>query len=1404
MQITNKEEYKEIQISTLNLSTRTFNSLMRAGLNTLYLLIENADQFEKIRNMGAKSIAEIEEIFRDIEEHGLTGSACSFDNTPEAIDETKKAEAIPSLSDEILNRPADDLHISVRISNSFHRERIETIGQVLALNAADILHLKNMGTLSQQQLLDEIEQLKTKGDAYFESEDDDTEPKEGTPKYSKRELDIATVKKLQDDYGFRTIWLCEWYNISRQRVSQKLSERINHGKWCGKELLSDERSSITEMVNVESFYKETESKKYYLVNNMTDDCAFLIVSDTDIKCFFLEDLPVALQMLLKSHQLHRFSENECVAAKELGRKVMVLKKEYFMPRYSYTYRRLAAARDMTNEEYADFLFGLPYIPANTSITDERIISFLQENTIDGRTLIPSTPDTQWIRSFISRSPYNTEEFIAFYGFSTTGTEDNQEFDFTAVSTVEKDMQIYDTGADDIEKLYAGSPLLGSVILSKKSLDILNKNSKKYIGQLLNNSSVKLDLKEEMQIALAVINYAKGWDAEDESGFWRYITAQFGYRDESGQLRNLLCNCVKDALIRNHRWFVTNVSGNQFKSSIVVHAFSTKKSWLYFCDFLFDFYKTNLDWEYIENDPMIARMVLALRNKMCDTDDTSDEDIEISSKRYYFREGIIKLILHRPKYSTQLVSSLIKRIDGLINHTAPAAACYEEQLCDEWMTNKLQGISSTRRKDPFGERRTIAIDYTRIKPIYQLFNETEIRIVFPDVRLAQNDFSSLKLTIYSKGRVVEQKALSYYGNELGKTMSGFTVNLEDYLRWSGSGRFDPQLVISCDANEIYDSGKVLFRECLAFRNKTETDISCCEQDGYSIFVPKATAIEFVSAEISTIKENTYLKGYYAALQKDFAININGELTALDNAQGGDSLRVMVPGSGSAAEYVMNGVRYSIVTGRETIHVLSSGQDAEKKYCLVINSDLVDLKSLPHEDSAGARVYKIAIGSYGVDEVSLRLMNLANNRLILRRNFKLIPNFTYRFNRTFYYSADDFKEARLRVIAGNESMKEYPIMQGDTHISVLYQEGELDIPVPVIRVVDNANTEWDGNNIYWIKDIPQERFLYVKAPLGIKVELLLDGQPIGTEGVNAFALGNALYGYSNQNDRSWLRVMLDIPCGEEHKKYGLGKIAAKEQFVEKPVLKLKNGRLTWDFGHGFIGNTTGAFKLNICTGTEYETSFDLKLDQEVITDFIELPLGEYSYTISKQSGNLFSMQMVSIVAGNFYVGDVNELRFLNHIIQIDSITFEDDTKYESVRIRPCCIDHIEYKGIQYVGSEDRECPVYTGIMFFTNNGERHEYSYMDGKDEKGNLLYQVNPVRIVYINDSTLSITNETGDSEDPGYGFYYYRYYDKYAMVNVYQITDREPIAKKNPYTGKREQPKNYFLADLYSYTRKGV
>ena len=55
MYIKNREEHCKIPISVLNFSTRTFNCLMCANISTLYLLIENIENLEEIRNMGSRS-----------------------------------------------------------------------------------------------------------------------------------------------------------------------------------------------------------------------------------------------------------------------------------------------------------------------------------------------------------------------------------------------------------------------------------------------------------------------------------------------------------------------------------------------------------------------------------------------------------------------------------------------------------------------------------------------------------------------------------------------------------------------------------------------------------------------------------------------------------------------------------------------------------------------------------------------------------------------------------------------------------------------------------------------------------------------------------------------------------------------------------------------------------------------------------------------------------------------------------------------------------------------------------------------------------------------------------------------------------------------------------------------------
>ena len=136
---------------------------------------------------------------------------------------------------------------------------------------------------------------------------------------------------------------------------------------------------------------------------------------------------------------------------------------------------------------------------------------------------------------------------------------------------------------------------------------------------------------------------------NESEGEKYVTLQFGYRDENDAVARLLRAALEDSMKRNNRLFIEDSNGREFKSTTVIHALSTKKSWMALFDFLFDFYKSNLDWKVVPGDPIYGLMIKSLQNKLVgETDD--EAKITISSRVYSFQEGIRKLILMRPVFT----------------------------------------------------------------------------------------------------------------------------------------------------------------------------------------------------------------------------------------------------------------------------------------------------------------------------------------------------------------------------------------------------------------------------------------------------------------------------------------------------------------------------------------------------------------------------------------------------------------------------------------------------------------------------------------------------------------------------------------------------------------------------------
>lgn len=1305
-----------------------------------------------------------------------------FDSDDNETDSSNMQISKKSLRSENLQTPIFDLNLSDRIIEALQNNNIETVDQILSLSWDDIASIQNLTPRLKKELSDQIAQINEMGDHFF---DPDPDPVGIQRKPGNRNFDKETYLKLKDNFNLQPNLVCEWYEFSRQRLSQKLSSK-NRGSWCGNELLPDESTIIKDMVSNKLFYAKYENTECYLLNNKKDDAAILLISDKSIKCFFLQDLPQDIQILIQEAGLEKYTEEEINAFPFQGQVFTILKEQFFLPEDTAVFRKFAQSRKMTADDYSRFLYGIPYCRKSTSVIDEKIVSYLEDHTVDGITFIPTTPDSTWIRTFISRNNFSVEDFIAFYGFNSNISEDPT---VSLENSPESDMnvQLNFESMDFIEKVFAENPLLGSTIIPKDELSKIYQDSSRYVNKLLSDPNERTNLHDDMVLSLAMISHTKEWDSADETGFWRFMTTKFGYGDSQYKLRNLLCGCLQNALMSNRKWFLVKNGENLYKSTIVIHAFSTRRSWQYFCDFLFDFYKCNLNWTYIENDPMFFRMIEALRNKIQDVDDGSDEQIGINATYYHFREGIVKLILYRPHYASQLAMRMVKRIDELINHTALPAVNYEEQLCDDWMKNKLQGIVNTRRRYTSDTQRTVAVDYTRIKPFYYLHNENQIQIVFPDVRLAENDFDKITMNIYCDGHIVKQKNLNFYGNELGKTMSGFTINLEDYLHLSGTDSIDPQVIIKCDSKELYNSGKTLFRDVIVFKNNTETAIGSCVTGGYSFFYSGKNEVNTMNADISPIIETSFLRGAYIILRENFAIFLDNNVICLDSSHNETKPIVNVK-TNYAAVYTENGVTYQIVSGFEIIQVIFPNAGNDKKFPLVINNKPFDISAYPYKEVEGRRAYEINFASINTHKVTIQLVDFENHYPVYQGFFILIPEFRYSFNKPFLFSVEDYDNAVLELRAG-QNEQTIQVLPGETGISIDYQDGKIEIPVPFVKITDSNNNVWNGKDLKWIKNIPQECFLYAIVPDNVKISLSLNSQKISTEKKNVFGLGNALYAYNTDDSTGILNVYADLtPTNGMTREYLIGRIAVKELFVDTPVLSLTDGKLSWDQGHGFIGNNNARFALTVCEGTEFEKEYSITSETDTIDEGLSLPTGLYRFKICKASGNIFSVRNQEIISGEFPVGDENELRFLNKTIQIDSITCEEKSPYRSIDVRKSFIDNIKFVGVEYIESENRECPVYTGIMYFeTGDGRRREYSYDYITDKHGNKLWKINPVTINLLNENTLIIVNEDGE------GFFFCRIYDNKICRYVYQITDREPTLAYQDL---------YYLSDLYMFSIK--
>ncbi len=1372
-----------------------------------------------------------------------------FTQTVTYAEAVQKKERLERVLPEVGSIPIDDIPFSTRAHNALEKADIQTVGALLTMSERDILNLHAVGEQTRYEITSIIKSILENGKGYFEklAKSSYAYQEAGTEIELRqgKGFDYSTIDILTAMFGLKPAEMAELFGLSRQRIYSILEKRSSRQRtsWTGKDLSEREKEILTGLIENNRFDYTDDEVICSCMNNKRDDFVCLFIYDNEIKCFFLKDLPDTIQDIIIHKKMHIYTERE-LAGESAGHTVYLLTKPYFRSDDPGKFRANAQLRGMTTDEYSVFISGYHYLDQR-SITDDQIIAFMKENLVDGEVYISADPKNQWIKTIASRNGYKIKDFIELYGFkskldgklsSTDAAKERHReelkklvvsdnvvyipansylykqlqtyaynlgidmnsyihslgFERTTVrpsittDSLEEDMEVRQSDGSFEERVFAMYPLIGSMILKPGTLEKLNANARKYIDQVLMEPKTKLPLRAEMQVAIALINNAKNWKSEENGNFWNYITLQFGYRDTNGSVVRLLQSSLEKAMKQNRRLFFEDANGREFKSTAVIHALSTRKSWMALFDFLFDFYKSNLNWQIIPDDPLIAVMVHALQQKLSGGNEEETE-LTISSKAYSFQEGIRKLVLYRPVFTRGLFEKLIDRINSLVNNDAKPVKTYEELLCEDWFKEKITAIANTKKTERQSQRsqREIAIDYSRIHLKYILNDETDVQLVLPDIRLKNEDIQNATFIVTCNGSNLITQKLSWYGNELGKTLNGISISLPAISVYEDGMNVQAQII--CDQTVIYDSEKSLNRNVFLFYGEKEIAVNQIKRDRYTLVVPADATVETENIDVVEVDaiNNRGLKAYFLELRDGYMITVDDRLIAFDNNNGND-IRIIAPSESTILPLVtLNNTEACLAYRNSSCKIVLGNRDYIQQYILLKDGEKIEFSSLQQSDSG--LIFTLPFNE-GKDKLRMQVISLADERLIYDKTFMLITEADCCFNREFYYAASDYKDAEY--YADIDDFREViPFTKEDTEVRIPFRDGELHVDIPKV-VIQETSGAWlqEVQPAWYVGLIPQASFLKVTKPATVDVRFLIGGKDIMYDGQGLVSIGNVLQSFISTN--SFINADIEMQAiGQQQKdSYPLANVFFKERFLRNPSFWFDDNKLFWDHGGVFIGNPGREFTLHLAGSGENDFEFILNENTECISLPEDIPIGNYSYEISIQTGGLFKRTKEVVATGDCIIGDKNLLRFMNRKIIIDSITDEFMEDAGHIPIRPCYIDQIRFCGME--DTSEGYCPVYSGVIYTDGYyGERYEFSFDVHTNKKGVTKMMVNPVRIVCISDSSLCITDADGD------GLYYYSYYDKSLGDVVYALTDHE-YTKANKH--------KYSNADLYSYRTERI
>lgn len=277
-------------------------------------------------------------------------------------------------------------------------------------------------------------------------------------------IDSNSCRRLNDEFDISWAELSRIADVSRQRMDQVMNGQVvNESRWTGKSFSTDEKELLEIMIEDELLNFDSEELKVRIINDCAGNIAIVLKNETEVKCFFLEDIPEDLLIKLKEKRMDFLLQIDFDVLKNCN-KVYVMKKLCLsVEGCSDLLTKAKNSHKMNQKEYAEFL-GIERFVSVKDNTDSDFINFFEENLIDGEVYISSSPKNQWIRGYASRkAKMSIEEFVEFFGYKKATYDYSNKFEETKKKYHEQLKAFLVEGSDNLIDISNNFQILNNLI-----------------------------------------------------------------------------------------------------------------------------------------------------------------------------------------------------------------------------------------------------------------------------------------------------------------------------------------------------------------------------------------------------------------------------------------------------------------------------------------------------------------------------------------------------------------------------------------------------------------------------------------------------------------------------------------------------------------------------------------------------------------------------------------------------------------------------------------------------------------------------------------------------------------------------------------------------------------------------